>query len=226
MTAFVTIRIHNGVADVRLNRPGKLNALHEGMFSALVEAGETLKTDPSVRTVVLSGEGRAFCAGLDLENFRDIASGRRSSGAPPVDRVQPEAQTAEDGAKLHQRAALIFSEITVPVIAAVHGVAFGGGLQLTLGCDMRFIAADARLPAMEIDWGPLPDMAAMLFLPRLVRDDVARGMIFTGREFNGEEALRLGLPSRVCTDPLSEALALASRLRQKVRRPFEPRNGC
>lgn len=215
MTGLVTIRVHNGVADVRLNRPGKLNALHEGMFSALVDAGETLKADPTVRAVVLSGEGRAFCAGLDLESFRDIANGHRKPGAAPIGRLRSEGESDEGGFKLHQRAALIFSEIPVPVIAAIHGVAFGGGLQLTLGCDMRFIAADARLSAMEINWGLVPDMAAMLFLPRLIRDDVAREMIFTGREIDGEEALRLGLASRVCVDPLSEALAMAAEIATK-----------
>jgi enoyl-CoA hydratase/carnithine racemase len=95
------------------------------------------------------------------------------------------------------------------VIAAVHGVAFGGGCQLALGCDLRFIAADARMSVMEIKWGLVPDMAGMVLMRGLVRDDVARELTWSGRQVLGEEAVALGLATRVCADPRAEALTLA-----------------
>ena len=91
---------------------------------------------------------------------------------------------------------MVWREIPVPVIAAVHGVAFGAGFQLSLGADMRFVAPDAQLSVMEIKWGLVPDMAGILLMRGLVRDDVARELIFSGRIFNGQEALRLGLATR------------------------------
>jgi enoyl-CoA hydratase/carnithine racemase len=104
---------------------------------------------------------------------------------------------------------MVWREVPVPVIAAVHGVAFGGGFQLALGCDLRFVTADARMAVMEIKWGLVPDMGGMVLMRGLVRDDVARELTWTGRIFSGEEALSMGLATRVCADPRDEALALA-----------------
>jgi enoyl-CoA hydratase/carnithine racemase len=105
---------------------------------------------------------------------------------------------------------MVWREIPAPVIAAVHGVAFGGGFQLTLGADMRFVTPDAKLAILEIKWGLVPDMAGMVLLRGLVRDDLARELTYTGRIFTGEEALSLGIATRVCADPRAEALALAA----------------
>ncbi|MDB5432871.1 MAG: enoyl-CoA hydratase [Caulobacter sp.] len=209
--ARIEVTHKDGVADVRMVRVDKMNALDDAMFSALIETGEALKADPKVRAVVLSGEGRAFCAGLDMGNFAQMADGTRKSRG---DTLVATPRT-EGGANRAQHAVMVWREIPAPVIAAVHGVAFGGGFQLTLGADMRFVTPDARLAILEIKWGLVPDMAGMVLLRGLVRDDLARELTYTGRIFTGEEALSLGIATRVCADPRAEALALAAEIAGK-----------
>lgn len=203
----ISVRIEGGVADVRLTRADKLNALDPAMFAALVETGERLKTEPGLRVVVLSGDGPAFCAGLDKASLESIVAAGEGGGSAAARLLSPERTPG--GANSSQQAVMVWREVPVPVIGAIHGVAFGGGFQLTLGCDLRFVAPDARLSVMEIKWGLAPDMGAMVLLPRLVRDDVARDLTFSGRIFSGEAALALGLATRVCADPRAEALAYA-----------------
>jgi enoyl-CoA hydratase/carnithine racemase len=206
MSDRIRVEIKDGVADVRLIRADKMNALDSAMMSALVETGERLKEDSSVRAVVLSGEGRAFCAGIDMGMFREIgATGEASLDLLPAERTP-------GGANHPQQAALVWREIPVPVIAAIHGVAFGGGLQVALGADLRFVTADAQLSVMEIKWGLVPDMAGVPLMRRLLRDDVARDLTYTGRVVSGEEAVAIGLATRVCADPLSAALAYAAEI--------------
>jgi enoyl-CoA hydratase/carnithine racemase len=202
MSERVTISIDAGVADVRLSRPEKMNALDLAMFEALVDAGRSLARDSSVRAAVLSGEGRAFCAGLDVSSFSALAS-PPDSGPSLFDRCD------ESPANLAQRAAWVWRELPVPVIAAVHGVAFGGGLQIALGADLRLLAPDARLSVMEIKWGLIPDMSGTQTLRRLVRLDVAKELTFTGRIVEAAEAVNLGLATRVSEDPRAEALEMA-----------------
>jgi enoyl-CoA hydratase/carnithine racemase len=205
--ARVTVSIASGVADVRLNRPEKLNALDPAMFEAIVEAAEQVGSDPSVRAVVLSGEGRGFCAGLDFSSFQAMAgSGPRPKpeAASPLGR--PEGSVANRG----QLVAFAWAEMAVPVIAAVHGVALGGGLQIALGADIRIVAPDARLSVLEIRWGLSPDMTGTHMLPRLVGLDVAKELTWTGRMVSGEEAVTLGLATKVSDDPRRDALALAA----------------
>jgi enoyl-CoA hydratase/carnithine racemase len=206
----VTIDIQDGVADVRLVRTDKMNALDDAMFAALIAAGERLKAEKGVRAVVLSGEGRAFCAGLDMGNFGKMASGERSGGTGLVDTPR-----TDSGANRAQNAVMVWRDVPVPVIAAVHGVALGGGFQLTLGADMRFVAPDAKMAVLEIKWGLVPDMAGIALLRGLVRDDVARDLTYTGRIFTGEEALGLGIATRVCADPRAEALEAAREIAGK-----------
>jgi enoyl-CoA hydratase/carnithine racemase len=207
----VSVDIQGGVADVRLVRTDKMNALDNAMFEALAETGERLKAEKGVRAVVLSGDGRAFCAGLDMGNFQQMASsdGRRSSeGLVKTPRTP-------GGANRAQHVCMVWREIPVPVIAAVHGVAFGGGFQLALGADIRFVTPDVKLAVLEIKWGLVPDMAGIVLMKGLVRDDVARELTFTGRIFGGEEAVSMGLATRVCADPRAEALALAREIAGK-----------
>ena len=212
----VTVEIKDGVADVRLVRVDKMNALDDAMFSALVETGERLKTEAGVRAVVLSGEGRAFCAGLDMGSFQAMASGARGGGGGgDASKALLTPKRTEGGSNRAQHACMVWREIPVPVIAAVHGVAFGGGFQLALGADLRFVAADVKLAVLEIKWGLIPDMAGMVLMRGLVRDDVARELTYTGRIFGGEEAVAMGLATRVCPDPLADALALAAEIAGK-----------
>jgi enoyl-CoA hydratase/carnithine racemase len=199
----VQVTVSAGVADVRLTRPEKRNALDPAMFAALVTAGERLKTETGLRAVVLSGEGPDFCAGLDFGAFRAMGSGERLSATvelPPSD--GPARATG-------QRAAYVWAELPVPVIAALHGNALGGGLQIALGADIRIVAPDARLAVMEVTWGLVPDMTGTQLLPELVGRDVAKELSYTGRVISGEEAAALGLCTRTDPDPRSAALVLA-----------------
>jgi enoyl-CoA hydratase/carnithine racemase len=203
----VTVSIEGGVADVRLSRPEKLNAIDRAMFTALAETGRALAAECSVRAVVLSGEGRAFCAGLDFASFMAMA-GDGDGGATLLARDGSPANRA-------QRAAWVWTEVPVPVIAAVHGVAFGGGLQIALGADIRIAAPDAQLSVMEIKWGLIPDMTGTQTLRRLVRLDVAKELTFTGRIVSGTEAAALGLVTRLADDPRAVALAMAREIATK-----------
>ncbi|NMH95750.1 crotonase/enoyl-CoA hydratase family protein [Pseudonocardia acidicola] len=202
----VQVAVKDGVADVRLSRPEKRNALDPAMFAALVAAGEQLKTDTSVRAVVLAGEGPDFCAGLDFGSFRAMAAGERLSASV---QLPPSAGPAR---ATGQRAAFIWAELPVPVIAAVQGNALGGGLQIALGADIRIVAPDATLSVLEIKWGLIPDMTGTQLLPELVGRDVAKELTLTGRRVSGEEAVTLGLATRVDPDPRAAALAMAAEI--------------
>ncbi|HSZ75292.1 MAG TPA: crotonase/enoyl-CoA hydratase family protein [Rhizomicrobium sp.] len=208
MTDRVTVNIENGVADVRLVRTDKMNALDLAMFHALIETGEMLKRDVAIRAVVISGEGRAFCAGLDMMSFAQMADAKGNRTADLAAREFGIANRA-------QQAVFVWRQIPVPVIAAIHGVAFGGGFQLTLGADMRYIAADAKMSVMEVKWGLVPDMTGILLMPELARNDVIREFTYTGRVFSGTEALAYGFATRVCDDPRAEALATAREIAGK-----------
>jgi enoyl-CoA hydratase/carnithine racemase len=201
----VTVTLTGGVADVRLNRPEKRNALDPAMFEALVATGERLKSQPGLRAVVLSGEGPDFCAGLDFASFQAMRAGMGM-------RLPATAQLpAADGpAKATgQRAAYVWAEVPVPVIAALRGNALGGGLQIALGADIRIVAPDARLSVLEVAWGLIPDMTGTQLLPELVGRDVAKELTWTARIVSGAEAVRIGLATRTDPDPVAAALALA-----------------
>jgi len=203
----IRVTMTGGVADVRLSRPDKMNALDQAMFEALAETGGNLVKQPGLRAVVISGEGRAFCAGLDMGRFAKMA-GPAEAGAAASN--EQRLGTRSHGiANASQYAVLVWQDIPVPVIAAVHGVAYGGGFQLALGADLRFVAPDTRMSVMEIKWGLVPDMGGMLLMPRLARGDVIRELTYSGRVFSGTEALALGFATRVCLDPYAEALACA-----------------
>jgi enoyl-CoA hydratase/carnithine racemase len=209
----VKLTLTDGVADVRMVRTDKMNALDDAMFNALVETGEKLKRTKGVRAVVLSGDGRAFCAGLDMGNFGKMASGEPRGERNAASLVA--AGRSDGGSNRAQHAVMVWREIPVPVIAAIHGVAFGGGFQLTLGADIRFVAPDTKLSILEIKWGLVPDMAGLVLLRGLLRDDVARELTFTGRIFSGEEAVQLGLATHVSADPRADALKLAAEIASK-----------
>jgi enoyl-CoA hydratase/carnithine racemase len=198
----VAIAVSGGIADVQLNRPDKLNAIDAEMFRALSEASAQVAATPGVRAVVLSGSGRAFCAGLDLGG---MASDTTFLPASITERTHGIAN-------LWQHAVWGWRELAVPVIAAVHGACFGGGLQIALAADIRIVAPDARLAVMEARWGLVPDMAGIALLRGLVRDDVARELTYTARQVNGAEAVALGLATQTSAEPHQAALALAAQI--------------
>jgi enoyl-CoA hydratase/carnithine racemase len=201
----VTINLQDGVADVRLNRTDKLNALDPAMFEGIERALAELRETIGLRVVVLSGEGRAFSAGLDMAS---MASGGASAGKTLTDRTHGIAN-------IFQHVAWGWRELPVPVIAAVHGIAFGGGFQIMSGADIRIMHPQARLSIMELKWGLVPDMAGIALWRTLVRDDLLRELTYTHREFSGEEALRYGFATRLADDPHAEAMAVAREIASK-----------
>lgn len=200
MTDRVILSRDGAVAHVRLNRPEQRNGLDLAMFEALIAVGEELCDDRNVRAVVLSGEGKAFCAGLDFKSFL----------AAPALLPKLLERSGPSPANVAQRAALIWREVPVPVIAAVHGACFGGGFQIALGADLRIVAPAAQLSIMEVRWGIIPDMSITQTALHSTRLDVLKELAFTGRIIDGREAQSLGLATRVAEDPMSEAMALAA----------------
>jgi enoyl-CoA hydratase/carnithine racemase len=199
----ISITITDGVADVRMTRTDKRNALDNAMFMALAEAGERLKNEPGVRVAVLSGDGASFCAGLDLGSMTQLAGG----GERPAEGNPGEMQ--EGGiTHLGQQVAWVWQEVPVPVIAAVHGHALGGGIQLALGADIRIVHPDTQMSVREVFWGLVPDMTGTFFLSQLVGADVAKELVFTARIF-GREAKSLGLATKLSDTPYDDAMALA-----------------
>ena len=193
----VSIEFNDGIADVRLTRPDKMNALDPAMFAGIADAIETLNGMAGLRAVVLSGEGRVFCAGLDMTSM--------AGGGPDLDL---QARSYGD-ANLFQQVAWGWRTLPVPVIAAVHGIAFGGGFQILSGADIRILAPGTRCSIMEMKWGIVPDMAGFALWRTTVRDDVLRELTYTAREFTAEEALVFGFATRVAEGAYGEAMTLA-----------------
>jgi enoyl-CoA hydratase/carnithine racemase len=202
----VRIEVADGIADVRLTRADKHNGLDWQMFVSINEAVDMVGELDDVRAVVLSGDGPSFCAGLDIKSF---AAGNGDLAGDGLER--PAGQRAN----LAQRVAYGWRELPVPVIAALHGACLGGGLQIALGADVRIAAPDTQLSVMEIVHGLIPDMSITQTLPRLVRDDVARELVYTGRKVGAEEALELGLVTRIADDPRAAARELAQTIAER-----------
>jgi enoyl-CoA hydratase/carnithine racemase len=205
MTEAVNLRIAEGIAEVCLNRPDAYNAINNEVIDGLLAAGETIRNSPEVRAVVLYGYGKGFCAGLDMANFGDMASGDLT--AESADHGYQ--QYSESGANMVQHMAWQWRELDVPVIAALHGAAMGGGLNLALGADIRIAAPDAKFGFVEISFGLLPDMSATRSLQRLLPLDRIMELVLSGRKLKAEEALAYGLVTRIEADPLQAARDLA-----------------
>jgi enoyl-CoA hydratase/carnithine racemase len=206
----VSIDLKDGIADVRLIRADKMNALDPAMFEGIIEAGAKLAGMKGLRCVVLSGEGKAFCAGLDMGSF---AAMKQDGDAVPG--VRDLTKRTHGIANRPQQCAWLWRQLPVPVIAAVHGVAFGGGFQIALGPDIRYATADTRFSVMEIKWGLVPDLAGTQLMRHLAREDVVRELTYTGRIFNGAEAQQMGFITRVVDDPLKAAFETAREIAAK-----------
>ncbi|GAB87772.1 crotonase/enoyl-CoA hydratase family protein [Gordonia rubripertincta] len=193
-----------GVATVTLNRADKHNALDPAMFDALPAVTSELAADRRVRAVVVHGAGKSFCSGLDISSL-----GGDELGGSLLDRDDA------DRGNHAQRVSLDWGHVPAPVITAIHGNCFGGGLQIALGADIRYATPDARLSIMEVKWGLVPDMGITRTLPRLLRADVAKELTFTGRVLSGAEAHELGLVTGTSDDPLARAQELAHEIATK-----------
>ncbi len=195
----VSISYKDHIAHVTLTRSDKMNALDDAMIKAILAAGQEVAA-ADIRAVVLSGEGKSFCAGLDMASFASMAQ------TDPTDWLM--TRSHEDANEL-QEIALIWRRVPVPVICAIQGVAYGGGLQIALGADIRIAHPEAKLAVMEMKWGLIPDMGGMVLLPELVRSDVLRLLTYTARPIGAPQAAEWGLVTKLSDDPLTEALALA-----------------
>ncbi|WP_158971057.1 crotonase/enoyl-CoA hydratase family protein [Chachezhania sediminis] len=201
----VSVTYENHIAHVTLTRADKMNALDREMFEAIVAAGQEVAAS-GARACVISGEGKAFCAGLDLASF--AAHGSDDPTLRLMERTFGDANRA-------QEVAMVWRRVPVPVIAAVHGVAFGGGLQLALGADIRIAAPGTKFAVMEMKWGLVPDMGGMALLPTLMRSDVLRLLTYTARPVEVDQALAWGLVTEIAEDPLAAAMAIARDIAQR-----------
>jgi enoyl-CoA hydratase/carnithine racemase len=201
----VTITVADGVADVRLNRPDKMNALDPAMFAGIEGAIAWLTTAPAVRCVILSGEGRAFCAGLDMVS---MGGGGASAGKDLMDRTN-------GAANLFQHVAWGWRTLPMPVIAAVHGVALGGGFQIMSGACIRFAHPATRMAVMELKWGLVPDMGGIALWRGIARDDVLRELGYTAREFTADAGAGYGFVTHLSDTPFDDAMALAREIAQR-----------
>jgi enoyl-CoA hydratase/carnithine racemase len=196
----VRLEIADGIAALTLTRPAKHNALEPQTFEELAAAADEVREHAGVRVLVMSGDGPSFCSGLDFAAVR-------ASGAAARERLV--GREAGQAANLVQRCALVWQELPIPVIAALHGHVLGGGLQIALGADIRIAAPNTRLAILELVHGLVPDMGISLTLPALVGVDVAKELAWTGRAIEADEALRLGLVTRISEQPRKSALELA-----------------
>lgn len=193
------------IAHVRLNRPEKLNSLTLGVLDELIAIAGTIRADRSVRAVVIAGEGRSFCAGLDFASAMKKPQALAASFVPRPWR----------GTNQFQEACWAFRRLPVPVIAAVHGHCFGGGLQLAMAADWRFTTADAQWSILESKWGLIPDMSGLQSLSQQLRADVLKRLTMTGETVDGTRAVEFGLASEVTaegTDPVDAAVELAAQI--------------
>lgn len=203
--ARVQTQIKDHVAHVTLTRGDKHNAVDTAMMEAVVEAGHSL-IEADIRAVVLSGEGPSFCAGLDVMSFASLAA------RDPEEMLMPRTH---GNTNLFQEFAMVWRKLPVPVIAALHGAAYGAGFQLALGADIRIAAPDTKLAVMEMKWGLIPDMGGLVLLPKLTRSDVMRRLIYTASPILADQAERWGLVTELAEDPLASARALATEIAGK-----------
>lgn len=195
----VTIALGRHVADIRLNRPDKSNALSLGLMEDIIKAANWASERPEVRCVVLSGVGRTFCAGMDMENFKNTGSG------PFTDIIE----RTHGNSNFFQQVAWGWRECRVPVIAAIHGAALGGGFQVALGADIRIVHPKSKMSIMEMKWGLIPDMAGTALMCHLASEDIIRELTYTARVFDGQKAKEYGFATHVSETPFEDAMALA-----------------
>jgi len=209
MTERVTLTVDNHVGIIKFNRPDKMNALDQTQVDAILNVAEVVQNDANIRAVVLAGEGRAFCAGIDVTTLGSQV------GTDDFAKMEPRTHGTHGIANRWQQIVWQWREMQVPVIAAVQGVAFGGGLQIMMGADIRIVAPDTKLSIMEVKWGLVPDMAGTQLFRHVVRDDVLRMLTYTHRIFSGEEALGYGFATELSQTPFEDALALAQEIASK-----------
>jgi len=207
MTEALEITRENHIAVVRLNRPDAHNAIESGIMNGLIDFAREMMSPGDIRVIVLAGNGKSFCAGLDMSAFGEMMSGDLDSSRADVSEALEDISPG--GANRAQQLGWLWQETPIPVIAAVQGAALGGGLNLALGADIRIVHPEARLGFVEITWGLLPDMSATQSLRRVTSLDRAKELVLSGQKISGEQALDYGLATRLSDDPIAEAMLLA-----------------
>ena len=217
MSERVTISVKDHIADVRFNRPEKMNALDAAQIDAIVEAGEKLAAMEGIRAIVLSGEGKAFCAGLDMGSFAASAAAavEENKGGESSPLASTLSERTFGNANKYQHIVLLWRKLKAPVIAAVHGPCIGGGLQFASAADIRVVAPDAKMSIMEMRWGLIPDMGSYTTWRSFVRDDILRELTYTNRIFTGQEGRELGFVTHLSDDPHAKAMEIAAEIASK-----------
>lgn len=197
---FLKFAIEDGVASVSINRP-PANALSSGLIQEIDKMLDKVENDDSVRVIVLHGDGKFFSAGADIKEFTTVTSGEQFS------------ELASAGQKVFER----LESFHKPVIAAIHGAALGGGLELAMGCHIRFVTEKAKLGLPELQLGLIPGFAGTQRLPRYVGVAKAAEMLLTSEPISGEEAVRFGLANHAFTEDelLPKTMELAKKIAKK-----------
>jgi len=200
--SLVTTEIADGMARVTLNRPDKMNAISLDMLDEVLAVADNLR-GADVNCVVLSGAGRAFCAGIDITALSSLLG---------QDMNEVVVRRTHGDANRFQEFSLAWRKLEVPVIAALHGVCFGAGMQLAIAADIRVAAPETKLSIMEMKWGLVPDMGGMMLFPKVLRDDVLRRLTYTAEVVEVQQALAFGLVTEIADDPLTRAMELAKQI--------------
>lgn len=210
----ISIERSGAVATLWLDRPDKLNALDRPMWSAIPAAVAGLDADPEVRTIVLAGRGKGFCAGIDLlDHAPHIGTGGSLSGRG--ESAVGRRQALYEDIRRYQLAASCFANTRKPVIAAVHGVCLGAGMDLITACDIRLASADATFSVRETKVAMVADIGTLQRLPRLVGDGVARELVFTGCDIDAARAREIGLVNEILPDQAG-LMARAQAMAQEI----------
>jgi enoyl-CoA hydratase len=191
----LSLSLDQGIAEIRLNRPDKSNAMNEPMWQEIRQAADWVDATPAARVAILSGEGRNFCAGLDLTMIASIQQRiAHPDGARSREMLRRLILDLQDCLTAIERC-------RKPVLAAIQGACVGGALDLVTCCDMRYASPDAVFAVREIDLAMVADVGTLQRLPRLIGDGIARELAYTGRNVGAEEAAALGLVNRIFGSP-------------------------
>ncbi|MGE7909964.1 enoyl-CoA hydratase [Lysinibacillus xylanilyticus] len=197
---FLSWKAEDGVAIITIARP-PANALSRGIIAEVNAVLDEVENDDTVRVLVLHGEGRFFSAGADIKEFTEVTSGDEFS------------KLASNGQQVFERV----ESFSKPIIAAIHGAALGGGLELAMSCHLRFVTESAKLGLPELQLGLIPGFGGTQRLPRYVGVAKAAEMMFTSEPISGTEAVQWGLANRAFTDEaiLEETLKVAKKIAKK-----------
>lgn len=202
--ALLKIENNHGIATVSLNRPEKRNAMSFALLKELVQTAKKIKSDKSIRCVILTGEANVFSAGIDLSDLNN-----------PKNTAYAAWELIKPGQSLFQKAFLIWQELPVPVIAAIEGYCFGAGMQLALAADIRIAHPSTQMSIMESRWGLVPDMGLTRSIKGVIGIDLAKELTLTARVFDAEYAKQIGLVTHLDEKPMLKAEQIAEEMLQR-----------